>query len=509
MFCSFYKAQNKTIDSLKLALKNAKHDTVRCNVLLILAETAPEDEWVNFNNQLLKLSEEKAKSDGVTEQERRFYQKKSGASFCMMGYLEMAEGDLIKSLEHYTEGLKRYEASGNKPGIAFALHQTAYLLQNQGNIQKALEYNSRSLKIKEETGDKMGIALSLNSIATILHDQGDKLKALEYYIRSLEIQEEIGDKEGVAQSLNNIGAIYDIYGDPKVKSSKDEALKAGRPKALEYYSKSLKLYEELGDKKGIATALNNIGVTHGKLGDESKALEYYAKSLEIRESIKDRKGIAYSLHCFGQVYLKRQNYQEALKFALRSMSISKELQFAGSIRNAAELLNKIYKATGNHKLALENYELYIQMRDSVNNENTRKASIKQQLKYDYEKQAAADSVAHAKENEVKNAQLAQQEAEISKKKNQQYALFGGLALVLVFAGFMYNRFKITQKQKIIIEEKEKETQKQNAIISQQKSEVEEKQKQILDSIHYAKRIQKALLPTEKSFGKSLDKLNKK
>jgi hypothetical protein len=45
------------------------------------------------------------------------------------------------------------------------------------------------------------------------------------------------------------------------------------------------------------------------------------------------------------------------------------------------------------------------------------------------------------------AELAKQKAEISAKKNQQYALFGGLGLVLVFAGFMYNRFKITQKQK--------------------------------------------------------------
>src|SRR6185503_8437456 len=97
------------------------------------------------------------------------------------------------------------------------------------------------------------------------------------------------------------------------------------------------------------------------------------------------------------------------------------------------------------------------------------------LKYEYEKQAAADSVAHAKETDIKNAELAQQKAEIKAKRNQQYALYGGLALVIIFAGFMYNRFKVTQKQKTIIEH-------QKEIVEEQKKIVDEKQKEVLDSI---------------------------
>ena len=43
------------------------------------------------------------------------------------------------------------------------------------------------------------------------------------------------------------------------------------------------------------------------------------------------------------------------------------------------------------------YELEIQMRDSINNMQTKKASIKSQLKYEYEKRAAADSVKNAEQ----------------------------------------------------------------------------------------------------------------
>src|SRR3989304_4103311 len=98
------------------------------------------------------------------------------------------------------------------------------------------------------------------------------------------------------------------------------------------------------------------------------------------------------------------------------------------------------------------YELEIQMSDSINNEANKKASIQKQFQYEYEKKAAADSVANAKANEIKNAQIAQQHAELKAKRNQQYGLYGGMILVIAFAGFMYNRFKVTQKQKVVIEQ---------------------------------------------------------
>jgi hypothetical protein len=172
------------------------------------------------------------------------------------------------------------------------------------------------------------------------------------------------------------------------------------------------------------------------------------------------------------------------------LKIAIELGYPQDIRNPAIALSQIYKATGKYQLALENYELYIQMRDSINNETTRKASIRSQLKYEYEKEAVADSVAHAKESDIKNAELAKQKAEIKAKKNQQYALFGGLFSVCVFGVFMYNRFKVTQRQKFIIEQQKEE-------VEEQKKLVDEKQKEILDSIRYAKRIQMAQVPSEK------------
>ena len=122
------------------------------------------------------------------------------------------------------------------------------------------------------------------------------------------------------------------------------------------------------------------------------------------------------------------------------------------------------------------------MRDSIESEANHKEIINQKYKYEYEKQAATDSVSASKEIEVKNSQLEKKETEIKSKRIQQYFLFIGLFLVIVFAGFMFNRFKVTQKQK--------------QIITLQKHLVDEKHKEITDSINYAERIQRSFLASK-------------
>jgi hypothetical protein len=155
-------------------------------------------------------------------------------------------------------------------------------------------------------------------------------------------------------------------------------------------------------------------------------------------------------------------------------------------------LSEIHKKKGNWKQAYEMHALFTRMNDSINNDLNRRAAIKSGFQYQYEKKLAADSVAFLKQKEITEVQMAKQRAEINAKRTQQYALYCGLAIVLIFSGFLYNRFKVTQSQKKLIEE--------------QKHVVEEKQKEIIDSIRYARRIQRSLLPPEKLISKTLNKL---
>ncbi len=99
---------------------------------------------------------------------------------------------------------------------------------------------------------------------------------------------------------------------------------------------------------------------------------------------------------------------------------------------------------------------------------------------------------------MKDAKLTIQHSQLVKEKTQRFALYGGLLLVMAFGGFIFNRFKVAQKQKIIIE-----LQKKEVDIAFEK--LHEKNKEVMDSINYAKRIQNSLLPSEKFIARILNR----
>ena len=63
------------------------------------------------------------------------------------------------------------------------------------------------LDFAKEKGQKKHIAKALNTQGVSFYMQGNYTKAIDYYTKSLKIREEIGDKKGIASSLNNIGGI--------------------------------------------------------------------------------------------------------------------------------------------------------------------------------------------------------------------------------------------------------------------------------------------------------------
>lgn len=393
----------------------------------------------------------------------------------------------IKAIELFKDVIEFCIQNEIKDIESYAYNDLSIIYMNQGNIPSAITMLNNGLRIQESLNDTVGIGSSLNNLAAIYFRQGDINQAIVYYEKCIKIYTVRKNIAGLSLIYNNLSAVY------STKKMHDQA--------IEYINKSLELRIKLNDQYGIAACYNNIGSLYIKLNKYDIALEYFLKALKIKEKLGDKVSTGVTIINIAEVYHKKKQNNLALKFAQSALSLAYEAGSPDNISDATELLYKIYKEIQNFKESLKMLEIHISMRDSINNETTRKASLRSQLKYEYEKQAAADSVAHAKENEIKNVEIAKQTAEIKAKKNQQYALFGGLGLVIIFAGFMFNRYKVTQNQKQIIEIQKHE-------VENQKTLVEEKQKEILDSIKYARRIQIAHLPNDQFIAKSLERLKK-
>jgi len=354
-----------------------------------------------------------------------------------------------------------------------------------GDIPLALDYFQKCLIIAEQANNKMIKATTLSNLAYIYLVEKDYDKALEYYLKSLGISKIISDKQGETNTLLNVGSIYSNQNDYKT--------------AMYYFKKSLSLSEEIKYEHGIAAALTNIGYVHEMRGNFKEALSCYLKGLELRKGMKNTLGISNSMGNIAATMLKTGQINEACVYGKKSLEIAEKLGYPHNIERSAATLREIYVKLGKYSEAIKLFDLEIQMGDSSKNEVTRKATVKKQFQMEYEKEALKDSVVNvAKMNKEK----IKHEQEITRQRTYTYGGFAGLALMFVVAGVSFRAFKNKQKSNNIITE-------QKLFAEMQKHIIEEKQKEIIDSINYAKRIQKAQLPTEKYIMRRLESLRNK
>jgi serine phosphatase RsbU (regulator of sigma subunit) len=371
------------------------------------------------------------------------------------------------AISYLNTALNYFQQTNNRSKIPSVYSTLAKIYLHQGNIPKAIEIYNTELKFVDQLKDPgADLSICLMSLGFIYKNQGNDSLALNYFNKSLRHSEKINAKDEIGASLNHIGLIY--------------LQRKNYTTALNYFLKSLKVFESINDKANISTQLNNIGTVYKEQNKYSEALITYKKALQLKKEVYDNEGIAFVQKNIGAIYFIQKNYTLAYLFADSALQLSKSIGFPKNIYLSEFVLSQIDSAKGNYKGAYDHFKFFVKYRDSINNETTRKASITNQIKNEYEKKAAADSIKTANEKNLAGIKLKQEQI-------QKYYLYGGLGITTLLGFFIYSRLRITKKQKNIIDE-------QKRVVEYQKEMVEEKQKEIYDSITYAKRLQKAILP---------------
>ncbi len=204
-------------------------------------------------------------------------------------------------------------------------------------------------------------AMGYNTQGTSFSIKGNFPKALWFFERGLKINEEIGNKKGIAGLLGNIGNIYNDQ--------------SNYPKALEYQQRSLKIYEEIGDKTGIANALINIGNIYSKQSSYPKALEYYQRSLKIYEESGDKQGIAYVLNNIGTIYQGQGNYPRTLEYYEKSLKVAEEIGDKRQISMCLVNLGSTYALQGNYPRALEYTEKSLKLAEEIGDKGVMEGNL--------------------------------------------------------------------------------------------------------------------------------------
>ena len=514
------------IDSLKLIVQKKTADTNRVNALNELSRVNVRSDIVtaeSYADEAISLAQKLKYETGLSNAYNikglicRFkgefsdaitWMKKSltirerlkdttsiGGALVNIGGVYYYMGEFKTAIEYYKKATLLLEKGDNKDFLANVYNNIGLTFKETGNMPDAIEYLLKALRIREDLKDTLNMANVLNNLGIVYNDLKDTEKAKDYYQKSYDICNKAGDKHGMALSLSNMANILHAERDYNV--------------AIEKYKEALELQTQIMFKNGMGITSNNIANMYRELKDYDLALEYYIKALKIQEGIGDKKGITVSTYNAGITYFILGQNTKALQCIEKALAISQEIGLMEYTQNCYQKLSLVHKKLNNPSKALDYYILYTEIKDSIYSEETNKMFAEAQTKYETEKKENEILLLN-KDKKLQEAEIIRNKEKIAKQRIQVIAVSAGFALILIFSVIVLRLLaqkrkanKLLFRQNEEIKQKNEEIQSQrDEIIAQrdqvtlQRDRIEEQKKSIEDSIVYAQRIQKAVIPSE-------------
>ncbi len=257
-------------------------------------------------------------------------------------YLEKS-GDYLKSVYRNAKAVDAYGKllkyiRDNTKAVEIKL-KIGEILELMGE-RKSLENLYREcIELSEKSKDSRLLSESLNAYGTLMQHKNLYDSALRFLEKSKTVSEGIGYKKGIATALGNIGNVYFDMGSYDM--------------AEQYFEKCGKVMQAVGDEKGAGLSLANIGVIYMNRYQHDKAIQYLHKYKDICERLGYKQGIGFASANIGKVYLNLNLYDKAIEFFETDLEISKETgnkkQFADSTNNMGIAFNYL----GDYDKALE------------------------------------------------------------------------------------------------------------------------------------------------------------
>lgn len=176
-------------------------------------------------------------------------------------------------------------------------------------------------------------------------------RAIEKFEEALPLWQAVGDRRGEASTLNNIGLVYVSLGETQ--------------KGLEYYGRALPLRQAAGDRRGEASTLNNMGRVYALVGEHQKALDYYNRALPISRALGDRQREVSELQNIGVVYASVGEHEKALYYYNQALPLWRAIKNRRGEAHALTLIGAVYISMGENHRALDYFDHALPLRRAV------------------------------------------------------------------------------------------------------------------------------------------------
>ncbi len=463
--CVLGFSQNKKIDSVYKSIQNERVDTSiiksHINLCIYQIKAGDADSALSHGWYANKLAIKKDYTLGII----RSYNELGNA------YFNIAEYDssiycFKNVLTHIKDKTIAYYFSATR-GIG---NNYFYL----GDYINAFDYYLKYLKQAEISGTSSQKAMGNSNVGVILKEQKKYDEALIYFNRTIKIGIDNNDYKTLFVGYSNKGNIYN-------EKAKTEKKIFYNQLALDNYNKAKSAFLKIdnSDFRNAIILYGNIGNVYADIKEYNKAISAFNEATKLIDQSDFFPQSALIYNNLAGVYLDMNNPVMAEKYLKLGQEISIETQATDNLAQNYEYYARYYESIGDHKNALKTYKLYKLYNDTLfNSENTERLK-ELELNVEFEKKES-----------IKQSEQNRKDAITKEEKKKQNIIIISISVVLILvvalAFFIFNGLKKQRKANQIISKQKEEVHRQKEII-------EEHQKETIDSINYAKRIQYALL----------------
>ncbi len=232
--------------------------------------------------------------------------------------------------EHILEAAYHFDDAGIKEKSAEVIINHAKDFISKGfwkKIEDQLQNAIKSFQRKTQPQFIQLVARANLEIANLYYIRKDNNLSLHHALNSLTFFRKINDTQGMIDSNNLLAGIYYL------KNEIEEAKK--------YNEKCFKWAESQNNAYYKAIAMGTYAILLSD-NDMEQKLDYYAKSLHIFEDEMDSTNIAVSCSNIASAYQKMENYEKSYEFINRALELQKEKNAFFEIANTKVKMANIY-----------------------------------------------------------------------------------------------------------------------------------------------------------------------
>lgn len=329
--------------------------------------------------------------------------------------IEYQEDILVSDLAQAYLNLGNTSWNRSRPEVAFdAMQKAQRLFKSIGNLGRAGFADAVMANLHSTKGEfEQAFSLVYQVLEDIKNEDEDEVRGLAYlsagsFHFDLESYTEAFDY--FIKSYKAFENIEDEIGTARATNNAGTALyKLGRhAEGLEYCHKSLTIYDRLNLDQGRAKSLRDIGKILQSQGKLTEALDFFMKSLAIRDlSLKSRSGgidgLITCLIDIGQVLNKMDNPKEAKIYLKRALILSEESQSLPKTIKIHRRLSDSYKLEGDFENALKHLELYQETRQEMLGQETANKIKSMQTRYALDMMQKESELEKIKNDELNQA----------------------------------------------------------------------------------------------------------